>query len=140
MQNFCKTCGVLLCDKRGKLRPKYCRAHFSRSPEFTQRVEGTWFKKGQEPFNKGKIYLENEKNPQWKGNAVGYIGLHAWVRRKLGTPKSCEVCGTTESSRYDWANKSGQYKRDLSDWVRMCKRCHNNFDGVNIWQQKKRAV
>jgi len=28
----------------------------------------------------------------------------------------------------NWANLSGQYKRDISDWVELCAKCHKNFD------------
>jgi hypothetical protein len=53
-----------------------------------------------------------------------YRYLHTWVQRKLGTPQKCEICGTTEDRRYHWANKSGEYRRDLTDWRRLCVPCH----------------
>lgn len=75
-------------------------------------------------------------SPNWKGGAVGYWGIHDWVNAQLGQPSICENCETTLPARYEWANISGEYKRDTSDWVRLCKRCHNNFDGVNVLEQK----
>lgn len=68
--------------------------------------------------------LTGEANPIWKGDSVGYSALHAWVRRKLGTPNLCGRCNTTTAKRYEWANISGEYKRDLSDWIRLCTSCH----------------
>lgn len=50
----------------------------------------------------------------------GYRALHAWVAKHLGKPQKCDVCGTTEKKRYHWANISQEYKKDLSDWRRMC--------------------
>ena len=60
----------------------------------------------------------------WKGDAVGYYALHAWVSRHKGTPKKCEQCGTTKAKRYEWANISREYKRDLNDYRRLCTSCH----------------
>ena len=65
-----------------------------------------------------------ENNPCWKGDDVGYHALHAWVQRELGTPKKCVRCGTTKAKRYEWANISREYKRNLSDWERLCVSCH----------------
>lgn len=67
-------------------------------------------------------------NPNWKGEEISYIGIHAWVTRQLGRPHQCENCLTKEYHRYEWANISGKYKRDLSDWVRLCVPCHRNYD------------
>ena len=72
----------------------------------------------------------DEKNPSWKGDEVGYYGLHTWVARKLGKPKKCNRCGTTKAKRYEWANISREYKRDLSDWERLCASCHRQ-DGFD---------
>lgn len=83
------------------------------------------FKKGQEPWNKG---LPEHLQNTWKGDDVGYDGLHDWVEKHLGKPKKCEFCGTTESRIFQWSNKSGKYKRELSDWQRLCVKCHVNYD------------
>ncbi len=71
---------------------------------------------------------KDENNPAWKGDKVKYRALHAWIGRKLGKPKICSDCGTTVAKCYEWANISGEYKRDLSDWKRLCKKCHIAFD------------
>jgi hypothetical protein len=68
------------------------------------------------------------RNSQWKGSDVSYSTLHAWVARWLGTPSECENCGTTTSKKFEWANVSKEYKRDLSDWKRLCHPCHIKFD------------
>jgi hypothetical protein len=59
---------------------------------------------------------------------VNYRDLHKWVEQALGKPSSCEKCGTTEDRRYHWANVSGSYKRELSDWRRLCVSCHKTYD------------
>lgn len=73
---------------------------------------------------------KGEKCPSWKGDKVGYPGIHEWVRKELGKPDTCEFCGRTGLSgrKINWANKSGRYLRDLNDWLRLCIPCHRKYD------------
>ena len=69
-------------------------------------------------------------NHEWKGDKVGYVPLHLWVRRHRGNPTKCEHCdrdGVTGRFIH-WANKSRLYKRDLDDWIRLCAKCHYKYD------------
>ena len=66
------------------------------------------------------------KNHAWKGENVSYKVLHKWVRRHKGIPKSCIKCGSGKG--LEWANISGQYKRDLNDFRALCKFCHRKED------------
>ncbi|MCH7536181.1 MAG: hypothetical protein IH948_10660 [Bacteroidetes bacterium] len=79
---------------------------------------------------KKKDYMADEKHPMWRGDKVKYIGLHMWVARKLGKPDTCEHCHRSNLSGrlIHWANKSGNYLRDLSDWLRLCAKCHKQYD------------
>lgn len=63
-----------------------------------------------------------------KPASTQYTNLHTWVKRQLGRPRSCEVCGAQDRA-IDWANISGEYQRDTSDYAALCKPCHRNFDG-----------
>ena len=69
-----------------------------------------------------------QPEPRYKGENVGYWGLHRWLDRTLGRPKKCTHCKTTEASKYHWANISGEYKRDVNDFIRLCPLCHKAFD------------
>lgn len=64
----------------------------------------------------------------WKGDKVGYYGLHKWVERKLGKPRICTRCKTEKATKYEWANISHRYLRELSDWIRLCVQCHRDYD------------
>ena len=75
-----------------------------------------------------KIIKTGEESPNWKGNNVGKNGLHDWVKKHLGKPQKCEHCGKTDKKKYEWANKSQEYKRDLNDWIRLCTKCHSVYD------------
>lgn len=100
-------------------------------------------RKGQPSWNKGlKGYragnkhhwfgrdVKGDKNPSWKGDKVGYRGLHYWVEQKLGKPNFCEKCrnGKLKNRQYQWANISGKYLRVTTDWKRLCVKCHKAFD------------
>ncbi|OPZ89050.1 MAG: hypothetical protein BWY74_02891 [Firmicutes bacterium ADurb.Bin419] len=88
-----------------------------------QFVKGSKFWEG-----KKRINFSGNNHFAWKGNEVGYNALHAWIKRVLGSPSFCENCKDSSRKMYHWANLSGEYKRDVSDWKRLCVRCHKNFD------------
>ena len=71
----------------------------------------------------------DENNPKWKGDEVGYFGLHTWVQRKLGKANVCEICSATKN--VEWSNKSWEYKRELEDWQQLCKKHHMEYDRDN---------
>lgn len=69
------------------------------------------------------------KHHLWKGDTVSLQGLHKWVIRHLGQPNECEHCGKVATGHdMQWANVSGEYKRELTDWKRLCAKCHFAFD------------
>ena len=88
-----------------------------------------------------KISLALKNNPKiseensylWKGNGAGYNALHSWIRKKLGKPKVCHNCKTEVAKKYEWANISKEYKRELSDWVRLCTSCHRFYDNGKLF-------
>lgn len=77
---------------------------------------------------------QEENHYKWKGNDVGYGGLHRWVKKWLGKPCTCEFCGKTglKGRQIHWANKSQEYKRDLNDWLRLCVSCHKSYDSRKL--------
>ncbi len=68
-----------------------------------------------------------EKNPNWIGDKVGYSGIHAWIKRRLKKSDLCQDCKKVPP--HDLANISQEYKRELSDWEWLCRRCHMLKDG-----------
>lgn len=69
---------------------------------------------------------------KFKGTVSQYVALHMWVKYHKGKPTYCDECGTTEAKRYEWANISGEYKRDLSDYRSLCPSCHRRIDRGNM--------
>lgn len=97
------------------------------------------------PDVRAKISLANSgtRNPGWKGDQVGYSALHTWVRRTLGTPSKCEKCNIDDiAKKYEWANISGQYKRDINDWMRLCRQCHSEYDDIpqKAWATRRKKA
>ncbi len=92
------------------------------------------FKKGFTPWNKGKksTIPENE-HYAWKGDDISYSGIHHWVKKHLGSPTKCKHCGKDDliGHQIQWANKSGKYLRDITDWIRLCISCHIEYDKSN---------
>lgn len=79
-------------------------------------------------LNLSKTEILGEKHHMWKGDGAGYHALHKWIARRLGKPRCCQHCGTTVAKRFEWANKSRKYRRQLEDWLRLCNSCHQRYD------------
>jgi|SRR3990167_2573045 len=84
------------------------------------------FPKGNLPFNKGKEHLPADLNGRWRGDFASYKTKHAWRSRNLVKPLNCEACGLEK--KLDWANVSGKYYREETDWMPLCRSCHIHFD------------
>jgi hypothetical protein len=60
-------------------------------------------------------------------NSKNYTTLHQYMRRRILKSKLCVNCLKKEP--YDLANISGEYKREISDWKWLCRKCHLTEDG-----------
>ena len=90
--------------------------------------------------NTGKTHpsLRGSNHHNWRGDKVGYSSLHDWVRLRLPPPVECKHCCIKNKkiiqknginiSYLHLANLNGLYKRDLSDWVYLCPKCHSELD------------
>lgn len=85
-------------------------------------------------------HFTGKDSPRWVGDNITYSGVHKWIVREMGKPDFCEGCGIEEKIRYEWANISGKYKRDLADWIRLCAKCHKSFDGMDkkVWEVRRK--
>lgn len=141
----CKTCNsdfkVVKSQStqgKGKYCSRKCKTQDAKGKHYSPSTE---FIKGQTPWNKGitgeasHVYgikrnvEKGERHPSWKGQDISYKHLHIWLRNTYGKPIYCEHCKSTDpSKRYEWANISGEYKRDRDDYLRLCHSCHMKFD------------
>ncbi len=88
------------------------------------------YKRSKAQIKKAREYHPRGVNhPFWKGDKVSKGALHKWLGRNYGKPKECVDCGEYDPTiRYQWANISGKYKRDIKDYKRLCPKCHAAFD------------
>lgn len=119
--SFCS----MSCKYKYRKMPKRGKGTYLFTKENTGRFTADNLPANRNIFKKGRI-PENHK-----GDLVGYDALHDWVKRELGKPNKCEHCGTETAKRFEWANKSHEYKRDITDWIRLCKICHIKYDREN---------
>ena len=67
---------------------------------------------------------------RWKGNDASYVAKHMWIKKHFGEPNRCENpdCSFENPKRYEWANISGEHKRERRDYVMLCPSCHRRAD------------
>lgn len=125
-----RTCSVDRCERSSRKRG-WCDMHYVR-----------WRRHG-DPDRVLPV-LEGAANPQWKGDDIGYPGVHHRIRRTRGNARNfaCVMCG---GRARDWAYDhcdpnelqvpadaerfAGMpYSLDLEHYQPMCKACHNQFD------------
>ena len=129
----CKKCGKSFitypCRLKGRYghKAKYCSKSCSNS--VTQNGKEFRFKKGHIP-SKNRIMPKGNNHHLWKGNKVGYRGLHYWLRRIKGIPVKCNNCGKerTTPKSIQWANINHKYLRDPNDYISLCAKCHKIYD------------
>lgn len=92
------------------------------------------FTKGNIPHNKGLkgysnsgTFVKGKKHKGWK-DKPSYSGIHKWIVRNYGRANECNTCNVKGANRYEWANLSKEYKRDILDWKQVCKSCHTKMD------------
>lgn len=97
-------------------------------------------KQSKKTIQKRVKHIVGNKNHEWKNDSVGYVGLHQWVSRCLGKPDTCEHCEKSGlyGRKIHWANKSREYIRNINDWIRLCAKCHKEYDRDNFGAVKER--
>jgi len=133
MKNECKQCNVLFIPKKST-KGIFCSLDCYHK-SMVGKVGNVVHRKSFIAWNKGqKVPQQSGTNHfAWKGENVSYRNLHRWVERNLGRPLRCDSCGLSGKVKgfkryYDWANISHKYFRELTDWKRMCKKCHRAYD------------
>lgn len=77
--------------------------------------------------HKKNLSIAHKKNRKrlFTGTNSSYKCLHVWLKRNL--PKlECEQCHSTD--RLQYANRTGLYKKDISDYIILCTLCHVRYD------------
>lgn len=111
--------------KRGK--EGYWSGKERRAPEYLEKI--SLAHKGQHSSPATQFKKAQISAYAVVGSVNEYRNLHKWVEKQLGRPEKCSVCGKIGYGRQiHWANKSKRYLKEISDWIRLCVKCHYQFD------------
>lgn len=77
-----------------------------------------------------KLAIKRSLNPNYEPAKTTYMQIHKWVYKQAGRADHCQENEEHISKRYEWANLSGNYRREMSDWKQLCKECHTKYDNV----------
>lgn len=112
MIRTCKICNKVI---NRQTYSNYCGTHAAKVKIFTR---------------EHKLHISLAKTK----DKVGYRGIHCWIVKLLGKPDKCSYClnDKLKHRQYQWANISHQYKRDITDWIRLCVKCHKAYDASKI--------
>lgn len=78
--------------------------------------------------------ISDKNSKLWLGENAGYFQKHKWIRSQGINRDFCLHCGIKGEYRKDnkwtieFCNISGNYKRNISDWICLCRKCHRKFD------------
>lgn len=111
-------------------RRRYCNIRCSR-------IGTRASKETKDKMAAAKAGLRDEQTNNFKGDKVGYAGLHDYIKTRWGKAKMCERCGCKKPPQahhkhwFEWANITGVYDRNRENWQSLCVPCHRHEDAVN---------
>lgn len=128
-------------SNKGKTMSEEAKKAISLSLQGNQNCKGRVGNNGNSGFHLGHGKLGNSKGStgkKWKypwskkkftRNDATYLEIHRWVYKTLGKATKCEHCGIEATGRkMNWANKTQQYLKEISDWIQLCPSCHAYYD------------
>ncbi len=61
---------------------------------------------------------------------INYQNFHRKIRKLFGEPDTCEYCNKSGlvSCQIHWASKNHVYSEKREDWLRLCAKCHKEYD------------
>ena len=81
-------------------------------------------KKKMSKFQKRKFGKENNS---WKGNKVGRVALHQYIRKYKPEPEYCTICNQY-GKKLECCSIDHTYTRNSDDYISLCNSCHKLFD------------
>jgi len=117
---YCNQCGVLFNKVYEETWLKWQSRRFCSKKcadiGKIRKAPSTAFKKGHIPAN-------------FKEKGFGYNTVHKWLTRHFPKKGICEEC--LKESKTQYANITGKYLRDRSDYRELCYSCHTRIDRAN---------
>jgi len=84
-----------------------------------------------EKMKRNHADFNGSKNPNWRGDNVGIIGVHVWLKKYFKKKMICEFCGKIGKTplSIDWAKlRNKPYTRDRNNFIELCRSCHKKYD------------
>jgi len=121
VETNCLQCGEMFIrmarnDREPKFCSRKCLYDYRRENGFS---EDSILKLSQ---NVSKSLIGNSR--RWKGDNASYVAKHMWVYKHRGKARICEPHPEHNALRFEWANISGKYLRDVNDYIQLCPSCH----------------
>ncbi len=158
-------CQISYCEKvyaPGVFKRSMCNAHYlkwrkygdpehiaerkSLSKETRQKISNALVGNTNGRFRVGILHTDEAKKkmsisakpgiargPRDLPEECSYGAAHIWLRRHHVKTGNCEVC--SEKRHTQWANISGNYKRNRDDYWELCVPCHKLFDYSRLIEQ-----
>lgn len=57
-----------------------------------------------------------------------YFRVHEWIIRIYGNASYCSNNPDHVNRRFEWANISGVYEKDIKHFIQLCMSCHRKMD------------
>lgn len=76
--------------------------------------------------NFGKNHKRGKEHHAWKETGLNYTNTHKWVNKMKPKMGVCETCG--QEGRTEYSNVDHKYKRVITDYMELCKKCHQKWE------------
>jgi hypothetical protein len=116
-----------------------CSVVFNKKPKHTYvQWEGCKYC-SQACYSESRIGVYGAGIGRWKGDNVGYAGIHQWLLKHYGSPDHCEGLPDMDcrnTGGYEWAviHEKG-YERKRENFRRLCVSCHRRYDAGVPWNK-----
>jgi hypothetical protein len=129
-------CNCFCKDKHGSNNYFYGKHHTDLSKQKIS-VNHADFSGENNPMYGVRVF--GKENPTWKNGASKNHNWIAFVRPK---PDNCERCGKPKGRQeLDAHSISNEHKKEIGDWIYVCRRCHQILDGrLEKWYIKVHEV
>jgi hypothetical protein len=80
-----------------------------------------------------------ERNPSWRGDAVGYNAIHSWLSRRHPRRGVCDHCGKSTPTQYAFLRHPEPHTRQREDYAELCSSCHLKLDYASGQRRRRRS-
>lgn len=131
---------------RTKYCSRSCRSKYIVTTEHwldRQRESHLGLKQSMETRKKHSEAQKGCKGSNWRGDNIGYTGVHVWLNITFGKPDKCENKSCVyprmgakkmlyKPCWFEWALIKGkEMKRRRENFVKLCLACHRKYDGCS---------